>query len=105
MSQSSAPYRTIALLRARNLKTTATQAMVKQMAFAAMILGPLSSEMCISCSRISAGVGMVAMLSEDPGVILHCAEDGVVSRNSYRREGKRPIWTFEVFVPILEPSW
>lgn len=65
------------------------------MAFAAMILGPLSSEMCISCSRISAGVGMVAMLSEDPGVLLLCAEDDVVSRDSYRREGKRPIWTFE----------
>ena len=41
------------------------QAIVKQRAFAAMILGPMLSDMCISCSFISAGVGMEAILFEN----------------------------------------
>ena len=39
------------------------QAIVKQTADVAMMLGAKSSVMCISCSMISAGVGMEAMLS------------------------------------------
>lgn len=42
---------------------TAMQAIVKQIAFAAMILGTMVSETCIFCSISSAGLGMVAMLS------------------------------------------
>ncbi len=57
------------------------QAIVKQTAFAAMIVGPMLSEMCISCSSISAGVGMEAMLSEILGVSFD-TEGDVVSRTS-----------------------
>ena len=46
------------------------QAIVKQTAFVAMIVGAISSEMCASCSCISAGVGMEAMVSAKRGVIF-----------------------------------
>ena len=68
ISQSSASYLIIATRRAWNLKATEMQAIVKQTAFAAMMLGAMSSVMCISCSLISAGVGMLAMLSENLGL-------------------------------------
>ena len=81
MSQSSSSYRILAIRRAWNLKTTAMQAMVKQIASAAMIVGPMSSEMCISCSFISARVGKEAMLSEVLGVPFY-TECDVVLGNS-----------------------
>lgn len=46
-----------------NLKKIAVQAMGKQIAFVAMMLGTLLSEMCFSWDRISAGVGIEAIFS------------------------------------------
>lgn len=63
ISQSSASYLILLIRREMNLKRTAVQAMGKQMAFVAMMLGTLSSEMCLSWYRISAGVGIDAMPS------------------------------------------
>lgn len=65
ISQSSASYLIFVKRRDTNLKMTATQEIVKQTAFVAMMLGTISSEMCISWSMISAYVGMVAMVSVD----------------------------------------
>lgn len=52
------------------------QAIVKQTAFAAIMFGTMLSEMCISCSSISAGVGMEAMMSENLG--FSCAMQRVI---------------------------
>ena len=70
MSQSSASYLTLLNRRASNLKMTAMQAMVKQTAFVAMILGTRLSEMCLSWSMTSAGVGMEAIMYGDFAVVL-----------------------------------
>ena len=77
MSQSSASNRILATRRAKNLKTTAMQAIVKQIAFATMMSVVILSEMCISCSIISAGVGRVAMLSESWWVSFPYVEGNV----------------------------
>lgn len=67
------------------------QAIVKQRAFAAMILGPMSSEMCISCSFISAGVGMEAMLFENLKVSF-TMQRGVIFCKTFKA-GRRQMGT------------
>ena len=84
MSQSSASYRILAIRRAWNLKATAMQAIVRQTTFTVMMLGTMLSEMCNICSSISAGVGMVAMLS-DLGIPFHYVEGAIVSRGTKQR--------------------
>lgn len=102
MSQSSASYRIIAIRRAWNLIATAMQAIVKQITFAAMILGPMSSDMCISCSFISAGVGREAMLSDNLKRSL-AMQKVILSRELEGREGECSVLTFGTLLPTFEP--
>ena len=90
MSQSSSSYLILAIRRDWNLNATAMQAIVKQTALAAMMLGAMSSVMCNSCSSISAGVGMEAILSVwEPSIVLHCAEEEYYCFSSLKRGKKQ----------------